>query len=71
MELPPELTREWTVERDFIDAIRTGREVHPDFYDGLKYMELTEAIMLSADEGERVSLEELRGTDIFRGSFRS
>jgi len=56
LPIPPERERIWTVERDFIDAIREGKEVHPNFEDGVKYMELTEALFRSAENGERISL---------------
>jgi predicted dehydrogenase len=54
--IPKEMVREWTVEQDFIDAVRTGKETHPDFYDGLKYMEFTEAAYRSAESGRRIDL---------------
>lgn len=53
IEIPPEKERHWTVERDFIDAIRNGGDTHPNFYDGMKYMEFTEALFRSVEE-ERV-----------------
>ena len=56
MEIPPEWIREWTVEQDFVEAVRTGKDVHPDFYDGLKYMEFTEAVFQSALSGQRITL---------------
>ena len=49
--------REWTVEADFINAVRAGkRAVEPSFWDGLKYMEMTEAIFRSAKTGQAVDL---------------
>ncbi len=49
--------RRWTVEADFIRAVREGRrDPEPSFWDGLKYMELTDAIFRSAAEGRAVSL---------------
>jgi len=48
--IPPEKERLWTVEQDFVDAIRDGKEVHPDFEDGFKYMEFTEAIVRSVEK---------------------
>jgi len=38
----------WRVEQDFIDAIRDGREYHPDFEDGLRYMQVIQAVYDSA-----------------------
>jgi len=55
--IPPEQAREWTAEADFIDAVREGkRSVEPTFWDGLKYMEMTEAIFRSASNGRAVDL---------------
>ncbi len=53
---PIDKERQWTVERDFITAVRTDSEVHPDFEDGVRYMELTEAIFRSVESGKRISL---------------
>ena len=64
MEIPPELRREWRAEADFIDAIRLGTPVSPTFYDGLKYMEFTEAVYRSAAHDScaiELPLEELMG----------
>jgi len=47
----------WPVERDFIDAIREGKEVHPNFYDGMKYMQVIQAVYDSAREGRTVVLD--------------
>ncbi len=55
--------RTWTVERDFVEGVRSGkRSVEPSFWDGLKYMEMTEAIVRSAESGRAVELpfEQLR-----------
>ena len=48
--------RQWTAEADFIHAIRDGGPVSPDFYEGLKYMEFTEAVYRSSREGRAISL---------------
>jgi predicted dehydrogenase len=48
--------RHWTAEADFITAIREGTPVSPDFEEGLRYMEVTEAIYRSARTGQRVNL---------------
>jgi len=48
VEIPPDLRRQWTAEADFIRAIREGTPVEPSFWDGLKYMEFTEAVYRSA-----------------------
>jgi predicted dehydrogenase len=53
----PEEERRWTVEEEFIAAVRAGRRsAEPTFWDGLKYMEMTEAIFRSADTGQAVEL---------------
>ncbi len=55
--IPPEEERHWTAELDFINAVREGRRaVEPTFWDGLKYMELTEAIFRSIETGRTVTL---------------
>lgn len=54
--LPSDLVREWTVEADFVRAIREGGPVEPSFHDGLLYMEFTEAVYRSQTEGCRISL---------------
>ncbi|MCC7371577.1 MAG: Gfo/Idh/MocA family oxidoreductase [Chloroflexi bacterium] len=49
--------REWTVEEDFIKAVRSGRRAtEPSFWDGLKYMEMTEAVFGAAKTGRAVDL---------------
>ncbi|HUX87904.1 MAG TPA: Gfo/Idh/MocA family oxidoreductase [Chloroflexota bacterium] len=56
VEIPSDLIREWTAEADFISAIRTGAPVSPDFEEGLRYMEFTEAVYRSARLGQTVAL---------------
>lgn len=47
----------WRVEADFVDAIRDGAAVtHTSFANGVKYMEFTEAVQISLNEGRRVQL---------------
>jgi predicted dehydrogenase len=58
-EIPisPDEERRWTVEEEFIAAVRAGRRsAEPSFWDGLKYMEMTEAIFRSAESGKAVDL---------------
>ena len=44
-------------EADFVDAIRDGAAVtHTSFANGVKYMEFTEAVQISLNEGGRVQL---------------
>ena len=47
----------WRVERDFVDAIREGREYHPNFEDGYRYMQVIQAVYDSAERGVVVNLE--------------
>ncbi len=54
--IPEDDARAWRVEQDFIDAIRTGRPAESTFYEGVKYMEFTEAIFRSVETGGRVTL---------------
>jgi predicted dehydrogenase len=55
-EIAPENERRWTAEADFISAIRHGTPVSPDFEEGLRYMEVTEAVYRSARSGQLVRL---------------
>lgn len=55
--IPADQAREWTVEADFVEGVREGkRSVEPSFWDGLKYIELTEAIFRSAETGQAVEM---------------
>ncbi|HEX5270630.1 MAG TPA: Gfo/Idh/MocA family oxidoreductase [Gemmataceae bacterium] len=55
--IPPGKEGGWRVEADFVDAIRDGRPVAlTDFATGVRYMEFTEAVALSAQRGEAVEL---------------
>jgi predicted dehydrogenase len=55
----PEERIGWRVEREFVGAIRGGEPVRlSTFADGVRYMEFTEAVAISARTGRRV---ELRG----------
>ena len=55
--IPPERERQWTVEADFVESIRTGKGVRfTDFDSGVNYMEFTEAVARSASTGRAVDL---------------
>ena len=55
--IPPEKARVWTVEADFIAAIREGRPIEFMTFDaGVAYMEFTEAVARSAATGECIGL---------------
>lgn len=46
--------RHWTVEADFVSAIRTGTPVTPSFEEGVKYMDFSAAVERSAQTGKAV-----------------
>ena len=57
IEIRPEMKGGWRVEQEFINAIRGEANVsHSTFSDGVKYMEFTDAVLISAQSGETVSL---------------
>lgn len=56
LAIPKELEKSWTVEQDFIDAVREGKSVSPDFYEGLRYMEFVEAVARASETGHRITL---------------
>jgi predicted dehydrogenase len=56
LEIPSDLVREWRAEADFIDGIRKGTPVSPDFEEGLRYIEFTEAVYRSARTKQAVTL---------------
>ncbi|MBP8128475.1 MAG: Gfo/Idh/MocA family oxidoreductase [Candidatus Hydrogenedentes bacterium] len=49
---------DWRVERDFIDAIREGKEYHPNFADGLRYMQVLQAVYDAAERQAVVVLDD-------------
>jgi predicted dehydrogenase len=64
VEVPPDEARAWTAEADFIAAVREGRtDPEPSFWDGLKYMEFTDAVFKSVAEGRTVELPYEAGLD--------
>ena len=56
IEIPADKVRHWTAEADFVRAIRDGTPVSPDFEEGLRYMEVTEAVYRSARSHQTVTL---------------
>lgn len=48
--------RHWRVERDFVDAIRGGPEYHPDFDDGLRYMEVIQAVYDATEQQRSIKI---------------
>jgi predicted dehydrogenase len=59
VEVPAEFVGGWTVERNFIDAIRSGVPAEATFNTGLKYMRFLEAVKLSYSSGRRIELSAL------------
>jgi predicted dehydrogenase len=58
VEVPKELAREWTVENDFLDAVKTGDDErpYPSFEDGLRYMRVVQAVADSRARNEWVTI---------------
>jgi predicted dehydrogenase len=59
LDIPSEYQKEWTVEADFISAIRNGSHPKPDFLTGLNYMMFLEAARISMREGRKIELASL------------
>ncbi|MWG33834.1 Gfo/Idh/MocA family protein [Halomarina oriensis] len=60
MPIPDEERVDWTVEQNFVDAIREGGSPRTTFREGMKYMEFTEAVFRSVERGEAVTLPLVR-----------
>ena len=56
LKVPKGDAREWEVESDFVNAIKTGELAESTFYQGFKYMEFTEAVFRSVERGTTVNL---------------
>ena len=57
IDVPVEKRGDWRVEEEFVNAIRGIEPVtHTNFFDGVRYMEFTDAVTISMQTGERVSL---------------
>jgi predicted dehydrogenase len=57
VEPAPGTITDWHVEEDFIDSIREGKPVTlVNFEDGLKYMEFTDAVWHSWNEGRAIDI---------------
>lgn len=57
LAIPPEKRETWRVEAEFIDAIRGVAPVRlTPFTEGVKYMEFTEAVARSANQGRTIAL---------------
>ncbi len=51
--------QQWRVEEDFVNAVRAGTEYHPDFEDGVRYMQVVQAVHDSAVSGRAIVLKEV------------
>jgi len=60
LELPPVLEGRWTVEKDFIAAVKTpsSPRPHPTFEDGVAYMRVVQAVADSIASKRRVEVAE-------------
>ncbi len=56
LALPSEIETAWTVEKAFIGAVVAGGHPEPSFETGVKYLEFTGAVNLSARGGHAVEL---------------
>jgi len=56
LPLSDDESREWTVELDFIRAVRGERDPEPSFEDGVAYMDVVEAAARSCRTGEQIRL---------------
>ncbi len=56
IEMPPDEQRDRTMDAEFIEAIRNGTSVSPDFAEGVRYMEFCEAVAQSIYEGRTISM---------------
>jgi len=58
VEIPPELQRSWTVEKDFIAAVKAPEapRPHPTFEDGVAYMRVVQAVADSIAGQRRVEI---------------
>lgn len=62
VEIPPEEVDEWRVEEEFVAAVRGEGTVRmTTFEDGVRYMDFTEAVALSAANGTAVAIPLLGG----------
>jgi predicted dehydrogenase len=56
LTIPANEVDEWTVEQDFVNAINGGPQGDTSFYEGVRYMEFTEAVARSMELGQTVQL---------------
>jgi predicted dehydrogenase len=56
LPIPADEIAEWTVEADFVNAINGGQQGDTSFYEGVRYMELTEAVARSMELSQTINL---------------
>jgi len=58
LKVPKEIAREWTVENDFLDAVKSGghERPYPTFEDGLRYMRVVQAVADSRARNEWIAI---------------
>src|SRR5437867_5092165 len=58
VKVPKELAKEWTVENDFLDAVKGGghERPYPTFEDGLRYMRVVQAVADSRARNEWIPI---------------
>jgi predicted dehydrogenase len=58
VQVPKNLAREWTVENDFLDAVKAGNgeRPHPTFEDGVRYMRVVQAVADSRARNEWIAI---------------
>jgi predicted dehydrogenase len=59
IDIPAEAIGSWQVEKDFLDAVRTGRKGSPSFREGARYMAFTQAVMDSIHSGQTVEIQQI------------
>ncbi len=57
--VPAEFVRSWTVEDNFIEAVKQGGQPQPSFEVGVQYMKFTEAVNLSIADQKWVTIADL------------
>ena len=56
IEMPEHERRDRTMDADFVQAIRGGTAMSPDFAEGVRYMEFCEAVAQSIYEGRTIAM---------------
>ena len=68
--IPPDMERKQTTDSEFVKAIINGTHVYPDFREGIKYMEFSEAVAISLNAGSAVSLPPSPTMDAWGSSLK-